>query len=46
MEDNIEDSYGDITLEIKVVIPLISEPVTTTRGEVPWYRKCLNEIIL
>ena len=33
MEDNIEDSYGDIKLEIKSVIPLSSDPVTIDHGK-------------
>ena len=46
MEDNIEDSYGDIPVKIKGVIPLRGGPVTMTRGEVPWYITCLNELVL
>ena len=44
MEDIIEDIYGDIPLKINGVIPLRGGPVTMTRGEIPWYRKCLNGI--
>ena len=46
MEDNIEDSFGNIPLKIKGVNPLRGGLVTMTRGEVPWYRKCLNELVL
>ena len=46
MEDSIEEFYGDIPLKIKGVIPLRYGPFTMTLGEVPWYRKCLNELLL
>ena len=46
MEDNIEECYGDIPLKIKGIITLRGGTVTMTLGEVPWYIKCLNELVL